>query len=1142
MRTFIFLLCATVFGFTPVNIMSQNAKVKITEDKTMTVDQVFDIIKQQTDYRFIYKSDMFKNYPKVEVKKGTVKANRLLEKSLAKGDFKFNISASNTITIKKAEDVQELEISGTVTDENGVPLPGITVYVSSREPGAGRIESDFITRGTATDIDGKFTIKGEVGYYLAAGGLGYEYFQAQITGNQTTFNIVLKERASALDEVVVVGYGSTVRKDLTGSVGSLNSEQVSQVKSQTVDQALVGQVSGVFVESNAGAPGSGASVNIRGLSQINGDNQPLYVVDGIPIVANVNFGTFNGAGNRENPLLAIDPNNIERVDVLKDASSAAIYGSRAANGVILITTKKGKKDQAPQFSFSANATILKPTNKIDYLSTGQYKTFATEQAQIILDGLPPRFQPAFTVPFAIVNDPDNYFGSENTDWQDKVLNNSALWNQYNFSVSGGSSKTSYFVSASINEQDGLLIGNKFKRYNFNANIDSQIKKNIKIGASINYTYGDNKQSGVTTLGQADFRPDLGVYDSDGNPTSVVSNNGFRGRVTRNPLEDDAKITDNAISQNVLANVYAELDLITDLKFRSQISLSLTNDKSSVFSPSFTSRAINSGNNSGVVGATLDNQTTDGYTTTFTNTLNYNTTINEDHRIDAVAGVSWDRLYLNVETQNYAGFPDDTRLTNIKSANNVTGYDSNTTESGLNSLFGRVNYNYKDRYIVTLTARSDGSVKFGPNNQRGFFPSAGLGWNVHNEDFFNEESFISQLKLRASLGRTGSDNLPAFSYLPYYNALGQGSFYNGVNGIAVSNLPNPSVKWESTDQLDLGLEFGLFDGRLNGEVVYFEKNTSDLILFTPVPSETGFQDFNSNVADVSNKGWEFTLGADVIRTGDFRWNSSLNMTFVKNNVEKLNGGTNNNSGFGNPLAGIKEGEPIGYINGFEVVGIAQTPEQINDLNALSGGVYYSGLRAPGDYIFKDQNQDNVIDEKDYVNLGDINPDYYGGWNNTLSYKNFDLAFNFQFVHGNSRDWAIPARFSASRIDLSVNHPIQILDTWSESNTEATYARIGSSTHRPTGVATSRDVKDGSYIRLRFLGFGYNLPQDIIGKVGLSNVRLSLSANNLFTITDYPGQDPENVAVAQGGSSISRTNDLGFSYPQAKTFTFGLDLRF
>ncbi|MEC3907097.1 TonB-dependent receptor [Tamlana sp. 2201CG12-4] len=1150
MRTFIFLLCTTVFGLTSENILSQNAKIKITEDKVITVDEVFEIIKMQTDYRFIYKSDLFKDFPKVFVKRGTIKANDLLRESLSKGDFNFNFTTKNTIVIKASVPVvlQETNISGQVVDENGVPLPGMTVYVTNQKPSGERINQDFLVRGTATDFDGKFTLLAEVGYYLVASGLGYEFHTEQITADKTIYNVSLKERASALDEVIVVGYGTTVKKDLTGSVGSVRSEDIQQIKSQTIDQALVGRISGVHVNSGGGAPGSGNIVHIRGLSQLTGDNQPLYVVDGIPIMLNPSFSEdglgISVFGDRENPLLSINPDDIERVDVLKDASSAAIYGSRAANGVILITTKRGKRNQAPQFNFSYNTTIQNPTDKLNYLNAEQYRTFAEGWAPEVLAN---SFFPEFLWPvfhpneYQIVNDPDNYFGEADTDWQSEILNRNAIWNQYNFSVSGGSSSTNYLVSATVNEQEGILIGNKFTRYNFQTNLDSQLKDNLKVGASVNYNYSVNKQSGIGSLADANYRPDLGIFDENGNYTESIG--AFElNRI--NPLGNEAKIKNKALAQNLFGSVYGELKLLKDLKFRSQLNIGVSNDKSTVFVPSFTSRALFN-EFFGQGGASLQVQTTESITTSFNNTLNYNATIFENHKIDAVGGISWDRNFINLEGQTYNGFPDDEILTNIQSANRVSEFSSDATEFGLNSLFGRINYNFKDRYLFTFTGRVDASVKFGPENRRGFFPSAGFAWNVHNEGFFKENNIVSNLKLRASLGRTGVDNLPAFSFEPKYISLGNGdSFYNGVNGIAVPDVPNQGIKWESTDQLDLGLEFGLFNGRLNGELVYFEKNTSGLILLVPIPAETGDSEWSANIADVSNKGWEIALNADIIRSEDFSWNSAFNISFIKNNVDALNGGSLLRS------FGIAEGEPIGYIRGYEVDRIAQTQQEIDDLNANApSGMYFSEVALqPGDYIFKDISgpggvPDGEITSDDLTNLGDISPDFYGGWNNTLTYKNFSLGLNFQFVEGSEKQFSPIARLGFPR--AYENQLDLILETWTPENPDATYARLGSGTHSPDfgRVATSKSVGDGSYIRLRSASLGYNLPNDLISKIGLNRARISISGNNLFTITNYPGQDPENVpAINPGGGTTGLVSDSGLSYPQIRTFTFGVDLSF
>ncbi|MCK0131633.1 TonB-dependent receptor [Flavobacteriaceae bacterium F08102] len=1115
MRTFILLFCSTIFALSPTNGISQNAKIKINEDTILSVDDIFSLIEKQTDYNFVYGVGLFEKAPKIALKKGTVKVYKLLEECLSQTVFTYNFIDDEIIILKRKPAfvgtelvvIPQQRISGKVTDEAGNPLPGVNVLVG--EKGSSKV------RGVATDINGTYSIMASKDEVIKFSYVGFSTQEFVIT-DQQVIDVVLTESASSLNEVVVVGYGTTQKKDLTGSVGSINSKKITQVKTQTIDQALVGQLTGVFVESNAGAPGSGASINIRGLSQIIGDNQPLYVIDGVPIVVNQNYGEFAGSTNSLNPLFNIDQNNVERVDVLKDASAAAIYGSRAANGVIIITTKKGRKNQEPQFNVSVNTTYLKETGREDYLNASEFKAYAIEVGGV---------------------DPNTFFMDGDTDWQDLILQGSPLWNQFNFNTSGGTDRSSYFLGATFNDQDGLLLGNNLKRYNVIANVETLIKDKFRVGGSLNYTYGINKASGLNSLGSAaNFRPDFPVYNDDGSYTYTT---GYYGNYL-NPLGDEARMTSKDNSQNLFGTIYGELEIIKNLKFTSRINVSLNNVKQSQFSPSFTNDAIFSGINFGFTGAKLSNETIDGYTSTFLNQLNYSGIISTDHRIDAMAAISWDRSYQNIESQMYAGFPDDFILTNIGSALSSPDFNSSTIESGLNSIFGRVNYNYKDRYLVTFTARSDGSTKFGPENERGFFPSAGIAWNLHNEDFFRKNETISQLKLRASLGKTGTDNLPAFSFLTYYvtpPTFSAPLLYNGENGIVPNGVPNPEIRWEETKQLDLGLEFGLFNGRLNGEIVYFEKNTSDLILFTPIPYETGAVSFSSNVADVINNGWEITIGGDIVNSNDFRWNSSFNISFIKNEVTALNGGQNSNF-LGGSLRGIAEGEPIGYINGYIVEGIAQTQAEVDALNANApDGNYFSGFNAPGDYIFKDLNGDNEITTADLTNLGDINPDFFGGWNNSITYKNFDLNFNFQFVEGVSREWT--ASRNLNRIDLTMNQHAVVLDTWTPNNPDAKYARHGSSTN---GRTNSRLVEDGSYIRLRSASLGYNLPSDVVNKLGLSRARLSISGNNLFTITDYSGVDPENVTTFSGGSTVERTSDNGFSYPLAKTFTLGLNLSF
>lgn len=1119
-------------GFMHVSAGSLAQKITISQ-KNATLQQVFYEIHQQTGFQVLYKDQLLDSFGTIDVNFNDAQIGDVLQALLKdKGlDFELNddrILIKQSSVPKTQENQQSVtkRIEGRVTDSKGNPIAGATIMIPNT------------SYGIVTDAEGNFSIKIPAETTkLQVSFVGMKTQVIQLS-DQTTVDVTLKEDVVGLDEVVAVGYGVMRKSDLTGTVATIKAQEISQIKTQTIDQALVGQMPGVFVTASGGAPGSGAIVHVRGLASLTGDNQPLYVVDGVPIVQNPNFGTLGLGvyGERANPLLSINPNDIEQVDVLKDASSAAIYGSRAANGVILITTKRGTQNQAPKFNFSVNSTIQNPTNTYDYLHAEDWIKVVKGIAQSTLDSYPEAYWPYFPTQYAIVNDP-NYFGTADTDWQKEILRKNALWNEYNFNVSGGTKEVSYFVSATASSQEGILKGSDFDRYSFSSSLDAYIKPKFKVGTSINYNYSVNKSSGLTSLQDGNFRPDLPVYNEDGSFTGTDF--GYSSLVL-NPLGDQARQKNKTLSQNMYGSVYGELEVVNKLKVRSRLNINLNDSKVEQFLTSYSEEALYNAAYYSEEGARLTTYNNAGYTLAFENTLNYNNTINGVHKLDALLGISWDKSRLDLESQTYLGFPDDEYLTNIQSANDVVDWGSESIENGLNSYFGRFNYAYDNRYLFTFTSRYDGSTKFGPDNKWGFFPSGAVAWNMHNENFIKAIPKINQLKLRASLGKTGQDNLPAFTYLAYYQSLDNGdSFYNGVNGIAISGVPNTGIKWETTNQLDLGLEFGLFDSRLNGEIVYFEKKTSDIILLVPITAETGSSYWQSNIADVSNKGWEISVNGDIIRKGDFRWNSAFNISFVKNNVDALKGGSVTSSG----STGIVEGQPIGVVVGYEVVKIAQTQDEIDALNEAAGGSYQSTLTQPGDYIFKDVSgpngvADGIITTADMKPLGDINPKYFGGWNNKLSYKNFDLNFNWQFVQGAERSYEAITNLYA--VSAYYNSTDLVLDTWSEDNKDATYARIQSGTHGYT--PTSRSIVDASYIRLRSASVAYSLPKQWVAKIQASSARISFSGNNLITITDYPGLDPESVNTQRGGTTIDMTRDGGYSYPNARTFTVGLNVTF
>ncbi len=1139
------LVLITFFTLHANETYSQRAKVTLDLNNVM-VSQVIDEIENQTDFRFVYKIKEVDLKRIVIIKAKNEKIITILDQLFGSTETIYDIIDKQIFLKKKTtinpteianstiKNAQQLLVSGKITNADGMSMAGVSVTIEGS------------IKGVTSDFDGSYEIRvPNDDTVLIFSNIGFTTKKIKV-GTQKTINVVLIASITRLEEVVLVGYGETKKKDLTGSVGTIMSKDMADIQMQTIDQAIAGKIPGAYTLAAGGEPGDGSIIHIRGLSSLTGDNQPLYVIDGVPIVINPNFGGLQLGffAQRENPLLAINPSDVERIDILKDASAAAIYGSRAANGVILVTTKRGKRNQKPKFNFSSTFTYQNPTKTYKALNASQYKTYTTGVAKDFLSQFPEPLWPSFEPQYSIVTNPDNFYGKQDTNWQDLVTNKNALWSQYNLSVSGGLEKISYLTSLNVTDQEGTLIGIRFNRYTFSTNIYAKISERITLGTSINYNNSVNKLSGITSLSQAiNFRPDVGIFNQDGSYTSSPLFGGFFGNfVTRNPIGGNAKTSSKAVSQNIIGSVYGEYQFNDNLRFKSTISINKSDGKTTVFNPSFTDFVLFdflfSGN---PLGASLQKSGTDTYNKVFSNTLTYNKTFGK-HFIDAVVGISWDSSRIDLDSQTYTGFPDDEILVNIASANRATKFTSESIESGLNSLFGRLNYIYANKYLATVTVRRDGSTKFGPNNQFGVFPSAALAWNINNENFLKDSKSINQLKLRTSFGRTGSDNLPSFSYLAYVASLElNNSIYGGLNGTVVTGLPNPNIKWEQTNQLDIGLEYSLFNRRINGEVVYFKKNTSGIILLTPVPFETGFSSYNSNLADVSNKGWEISFGVDIIRTKNLSWNTKFNVSFIKNSVDALYGGKTANTNTTNE--GIREGSPIGVIFGYDVVGIAQTQEEIDLLNSTApSGSYFQGLIRPGDYIYRDINNDGQINTDDKTVLGDINPDYFGGWDNTLRYKNFDFSFGFQFVQGAEKVWGEPETWF-SGIDLYQNTPDIALDTWSTQNTNANYARIGSRTHGGVLLPNSKVVQDASFVRLRTVSLGYNLPKKVFYKTAITSGKLFFNANNLLTITRYKGLDPETADQSIGGfGTIGLVNNSGTSYPINKTFSIGINLNF
>ena len=1177
MRTFIFLFGFTVFGFAPSDILSQNAKITIDADKIITVDEVFKIIKEQTDYRFIYQSNLFENFPKVKLKKGTIKASTLLEKSLATGDFIYRFSNDKTIQLEKKEYVNtnsnavlQEQISGTVTTEDGLPLTGATVYVTNNDPENRSDETNFPIRGTQTDFDGNFTLEVALNQYLVVGFIGYERFSQLITSTTDTYNIVLKESQNKLDEIVIVGYGETKRDDLTGSVASIKAKELAvQPTSQSFDQILGGQLSGVFVAQNSGRPGEGAIVNIRGATSLNGQNQPLYVVDGIPILVDEavpnDFAASAGFGTdtffQTNPLLGISPSDIASVDVLKDASAAAIYGSRAANGVILITTKKGRKNSKGQLNVKYSYSLQDVSKDFDWMNAQQFKDYITQVAQqtkmkLAGDNVPEGGRGHFAPNQVLQNNrqfghPEGavtpYFGTGDTDWAD-VLTRSAASETLSMNYSGGTENSTYYVSFNYTDQEGIRIKNDFDNYAIRLNVDSQVANRIKVGTNLSYNRNTNTfggSSSLTTSELSAFQPTYDVYNPDGTYTSYIEYRGSPsngGDPEFNPLAQSENSSESG-GTNFSGVAFAEVDIIEGLKFKSTYTVGVLDSEGRNYRPIFLAFSFDD----------LRLSSSKTINTNWTHTLNYNKAFNEKHNLNVLFGSSFEQREISQTAFSVESFSNDA-LNNIGAAEVVTYRYEDLQVGRLNSHFGRLNYNYDDRYHLTFTGRADGSTKFGPGNQWGFFPSGAVMWKISNESFLEYNDFISDLRLRASLGKTGNANLPEFQFASAYLIPSnfRGSIrYNGSTAISSNGIPNANLQWESSDQFDMALEFALLNNQFTGSVNYYKNKTNDLLLNSTISPTTGFTNQTANIASVSNKGWEIELGADL-DLGNVRWNSRFNIATNKNVLEKLNGGSIFE--FGNP-DNVIEGTELGAIFGYTVDGLFQNQQEIDNLNASAPSGEYQdrfGMEV-GNYRLVDRNGDGEITRDDRHVLGSTQPDFFGGWNNTFSYKGFHLTANFQFVSGAERSWAdLATLFQSSGLDR--NSVVGVLDdTWSpfntdEQNANATYEQLllGGTSRRfarerlgPDGGEFSTSVFDTSYLRFKTLQLGYSMPVEIVEKIFLRSLQFNVTVNNLWTSTDWPGLDPE----AAGGNTNARnsvTSSVQNEGQLTKTVTFGINI--
>lgn len=971
------------------------------------------------------------------------------------------------------------------------------------------------TNGAITDLNGKFSLPIPKGATLQISYMGF-ITKEMVVNSNIELNIVLEEDASLLDEVVLIGYGSVKKSDLTGSVSSIKAEEFINTAISSIDQGLQGKVSGMVVSMSSGQPGAPSSVRIRGTSSINGNNEPLYVIDGVFIVPETNVGAVTGPSL--NPLSNINPSDIESVEVLKDASATAIYGTRGANGVIIVTTKRGKHG-ASVVNINYSKSIQELRKKIPMLNAAELAILGNEATD---NADAPRR--------SIYASPINL--GVGTDWQDQIFQLAPMDN-LQVSVRGGNEKTSYAISANYFKQDGIIKNSDFTKGNIRINLDQKVNEKVSIGTSFNINR--SSLSGVVTDSEGAipssvtswalaFNPGLGVYDENGE--YVFENNTAQPSVG-NPVADIYKTKQVSNSTRFLGNIFLTWDLIKDLKFKSSVGT----DAVFLTEKSFVPNNIRRGEGSNGQAAIANQQ---GVNWLWENTLSYNKKFGV-HSINAVVGHSlqaYNNEFLFTATSDF----DDNRLgfNAIQVGADKTLIFNGTSGWQLQSFLGRINYNLLDKYLFTVSARVDGSSKFGAGNKYGTFPSFAFAWRLKDEPFLKNVDLISDLKWRMGYGIVGNEGIPPYSSL---GLLETTEAYFGENDIAKGSGPasrqNDALKWETTSQFDMGLDIGFINNRITLVADLYYKQTTDLLLNAPVPYTSGYAYSFFNVGTMENKGLEVALNT-VNTTKKLLWNSSFNIAFNRNKVLNLNSDQGIPS---DPLLGINgwttinAGAPIGTFYGYKTDGIIQLDENLADVPR-----FVDYVPTYGDRKYVDKNNDGELTEADKFVLGNANPDFAFGINNTLDYKSISLSVFIQGVYGN--EVVNFNKFSLESFDGNQNNSTAALERWTPENPSNVYPRANVAPR--VNTLSDHQVEDGSYLRVKDITLSYDFSK-LITKSGFktSEFKFFISVKNLITLTNYTGYDPEVNRFINNPRSFGA--DLG-SYPTTKIYSTGLNIVF
>lgn len=1130
--------------------------------KDVPITEALFQVAEKADLEIAFDSGVFSENDLVTLQTGEISVAETFEQLLKDTEYETVITSSRQILLREREAEEEnnqeviVDVEGQVVDaDTGEPLVGVTVFVIGTQT------------GTTTDAEGRFSLTvPDGGEVLGFTYVGYEGQEVPI-GDETEFFIELTSDISMMDDIVVVGYGTQQREEVTGSVASIGGEMIENNPATSFENALQGRLAGVNVAESSGEPGAAPQITIRGTGSISAGNDPLYVIDGVPLSQNFNQQGSIGSQRASfqpqpaNPLATLNPNDIESIEVLKDASSAAIYGSRGSNGVILVSTKKGSKNTSPQINVRSyvgtqsvfnEPELMNAEEVIDYTKDARNNTYLREEdpTNPASDNFNPQYDPDTNAGRPMEGDPDfnanhiipeayvNWDGTD-TDWLDLVYGPSQVQN-YDMSVSGGSETVTYMIGGGFLDQAGIIEGSGFERYSLKTSLTGDFTERLQVGLQLNAALTENNRKSANApyfgtppgiiYSAMTQSPVVDPFNADGTYRQLEGSHNELGggmTTTNHPLAVRDFIDEEIKNNRIYGNLYGQYSILENLEFKSLLGYDVDNYQRSFYQGT---QLYYRGGDPRPFGQSSSAQS---YNWLWENTLNYTNTFGQDHKLNALAGYTVQKQTDERNSVIAQNFPDDQVQT--VNGGQITGGSQVIEEWSLVSALARVNYVFKERYLLTATIRSDRSSRFGAENQTGVFPSVSLGWQLTNEPFMEDQDLFNQLKPRISYGVTGNFLIPNYGSIGLISSSNYVFSDQLVASVAPVTLGNEELTWETTKQLNLGIDYALMQDRIYGSFEYYVSNTEDLLLNVNIPAVTGFTSALTNVGEVENKGFEAQLTSRNV-VGDFNWSTDFNFGSNQNEVKKL--GPEGDDILVPGAAGVRHittiGEAIGSYYGYDVVGVFQNQEEIDNAPAVDT----QGDPTPGDFQFRDVNEDGVIDADDRTIIGSYHPDFTWGITNRFNWKNIDFSFFFQGVEGREI-MNLTARHLKNG-EANFGSYAVLNDRWRspENPGNGKHPKAertsGGNNNRPS----SYQVEDGSYVKLKNITLGYNLPQDIVSNFA-RNVRLYGSVTNVAIWTDYNGFNPE--VNLQPGEGLTPGEDYG-AYPLSRSFQIGIDISF